>query len=568
MIPAPAEPRQGATARFGSLDWFDWLVLAATAALSTCVLVPLLVKGHTVTGGDGLYPVDQLQYLAWIRQASEHGLIANRFDMLPDTRVFLHPAFFTSGLVHGVLGIPIAASNALVWKPVAILVVFFGVRQYVRRLLPVGWPARSALLLGIFVLLPMSLILKALGAGHKVRYNLDFITSEMWPGQQLLGYEVAAVAIFSVPLLLLAVEKARGGGRPGLIALCALGAMFVMWLQPWQGVELLLIVAGVELWRWWRHSVRPNWSLTVLAAAGALPAFYYAVLQRTDPSWELYGKTNSSTADPIWDWSWWAVAICIAPFIVAGLGALKRANGDWQETAVRIWPIAVLIVYLQPFGTFPFHSIQGLSIPLAVLAVQGLTVWRPSRIPSPRWWWVAPLLLVAIVPGTVHRLSMARENIVNRTFPYALEPGEVEALTYLESDPTPGGVIGDAYGGLLLPAFAGRESYIGTRALTPDFANRTNLINRMMMGAYFVKASGKPPLPATVRDSLAFVRGSGARFIFVECGGWKGGAPDLMPMIGVLVERHYRFGCSRVYRLKETAASRRLSVRLGSADGP
>ena len=554
------------SARIRSFDWFDAVVLLATAALSVCVLVPLLLAGRTLTGGDGLYPVDQLQYLSWIRQASVHGLIANRFDMLQDTRVFLHPAFLISGVAHK-LGIPIAGANALIWKPVSILVVFFGVRQYTRRVLPGVWPARVGLVLGIFVLLPMSSIAKALGAGYKLRYNLDFITSEMWPGQQLIGYEVGAVAVFMVPLILLAVERARAGGRPGLLGICAFGALIVMWLQPWQGVELLLIVAGVELWRWWRHAIRPNWALTALAGAGALPALYYAVLQRTDPSWELYGKTNTASADPIWDWSWWAVAICIAPFVVAGWAALKRANGDWQETAVRIWPLAVLVVYLQPFGTFPFHSVQGLSVPLVVLAVQGLTVWRPGWVPSAKWW-VVPVVAFAIVPGVAHRLSMARDNIVNKTFPYSLDPGEVKALAAIEANPLPGGVIGDAYGGLLIPAYTGRESYIGTRALTPDFASRTDMINRMMMGAYFAAASGKPPLPETVAAARSFVRRSGAKFIFVECGGWKGGAPDLSVLIAPLIRESLRFGCARVYVLKDTPSSRRISNSLGRADGP
>ncbi len=549
-------------------DWFDGLVLAATAGLSACVLMPLLLTGHTITGGDGLFPVDQLQYLSWIRQASQHGLIGNRFDMVPDTRVFLHPGFLLSGLAHRWLGVPINGVNAAIWKPVSILVVFFGTRQYVRRLITGVWPERVALVLAIFVLLPMSSVFKALGAGYKLRYNLDFITSEMWPGQQLVGYEVAATAVFAVPIVLLGVERARRGGRPLLLAACALGAMLIMWLQPWQGAELLFIVAGVELWRWWRHAIRPHWPLAVMAITGAAPAVYYAALERTDPAWELYGKTNRSFADPLWDWSWLSVALCLAPFLIAAAPALRRGQGDWQQTAVRVWPVAVLVVYMQPTGTFPFHSIQGLSIPLVVLAVQGLTVWRPSWIPRPRWWWVLPVVLVATVPGTAHRLSLAKDNIDNKVFPYTLKPGEQAALKWIEASSVPGGVLADAYGGLLVPAYAGRDSFIGPRVLTPNFSERSKAMNHLMFSAFFAARSGVAPSPDAIRQAREFVSQSGGRFIFEECGGWKTGAPDLMPLIGPLVQAQRRFGCARVYVLKQTTESRRLSPLLGGTDGP
>ena len=47
---------------------------------------------------------------------------------------------------------------------------------------------------------------------------------------------------------------------------------------------------------------------------------------------------------------------------------------------MRVWPFAALAVYLAPFGTFPYHSFQGLAIPLSILAVQGVCrVWPRPR---------------------------------------------------------------------------------------------------------------------------------------------------------------------------------------------
>ena len=65
----------------------------ALAGLSLAVLAALLTKGRALTGADGVLASDQLQYFTWIREASEHGLIGNRYDFAPDDRGFLHPGF-------------------------------------------------------------------------------------------------------------------------------------------------------------------------------------------------------------------------------------------------------------------------------------------------------------------------------------------------------------------------------------------------------------------------------------------------------------------------------------------
>ena len=84
------------------LDRVELAALAALAGLSLLVLAALLTKGRALTGADGLLASDQLQYFTWIRQAGEHGLVGNEYDLAPDHRVFLHPGFLLSGLLHAV----------------------------------------------------------------------------------------------------------------------------------------------------------------------------------------------------------------------------------------------------------------------------------------------------------------------------------------------------------------------------------------------------------------------------------------------------------------------------------
>src|SRR3954447_10885282 len=119
-IAARREPRGlDSIARRLGLDRFELGVFAVLALTSLALLVPLLTRGRPLSGSDGFFPADQLQYFAWIRDASEHGLIGNRFDLAPGDRPFLHPGLLVSGAVHAATGLSIPLSY-LLWKPVAV----------------------------------------------------------------------------------------------------------------------------------------------------------------------------------------------------------------------------------------------------------------------------------------------------------------------------------------------------------------------------------------------------------------------------------------------------------------
>ena len=150
-------------------------MLVALAGLSVIVLAALLTKGRALTGADGLLASDQLQYFTWIRQASEHVLIGNEYDMAPDHRVFLHPGFLISGALHAATGISVPLSY-LLWKPVAVLLAFVATLRYARRLLPAGGQRHAALVLVLFAVMPASWIVAWTNWGGNPRqYTFDFI---------------------------------------------------------------------------------------------------------------------------------------------------------------------------------------------------------------------------------------------------------------------------------------------------------------------------------------------------------------------------------------------------------
>ena len=340
------------------LTRIEWLALISLTGLAFVVLAALLTKGRPLSGADGLLAADQLQYFAWIRDASHHLLIGNRFDLAPGDRAFLHPGFALSGGLHA-LGISVPLSY-LLWKPVAIGLTFYAALRYVRRLIPTPGARHTALILVLFGVMPASwLVAWSNWGGNPRQYTFDFISGEMWSGQYLWGYLMTAIAVFLMPLVLLAHERGRTGWA-------AAGALLLCWLQPWQGATLALIILGVAAWRR-GLTVRD----LVVAGATAPPALYYFLLGKYDPAWELAGKSNAAGAMPEWSWPWWAIALTIAPLALPAILAYRIPADGWQEKAVRVWPLAALVVYLLPFGTFPYHSFQGLAIPLSILAVQG-----------------------------------------------------------------------------------------------------------------------------------------------------------------------------------------------------
>src|SRR5436305_4181618 len=104
------------------IDWFDLGVLALFAAISVWILAidlwQVVVHGRVWTGTDGVYIVDQMQYLAWIKSASHHFLTSNMFVVQPTKADYFQPAVTLSA---GLTALGVAPSLAvLLWKPVAV----------------------------------------------------------------------------------------------------------------------------------------------------------------------------------------------------------------------------------------------------------------------------------------------------------------------------------------------------------------------------------------------------------------------------------------------------------------
>lgn len=549
VVAGPAARSRRPTAAAGrrariTLDGFELATFAVLLALSFAVLAGLLVRvwarGGVVTGGDGFFVADPLQYLNWLRQMGEHGAAANLYDLRPGPRPFVHPGLIVSGLLHR-LGLGLVVAYA-VWKPVACAALFAGVLLTARRHLQQRGDRRLALVLGLFACSPVAAVVGWAGVGGQgTKFDFDFISGELWAGSYLWGYLFTAIAVGLMPLGLLAYERGRAGGRGAMLAWAAAAGLLCAWFQPWQGATYALVLVGAEgvvLWRGRSRTAgegnaRPGGlggavrDLIGPLVGVAAPLAYYLLLSRLDASWELAGTVNDLPR-----WPWWVTVLGLAPLAVPAGFAYRLTAPDFGAVALRAWPLAGLLVFALPFGTFPFHAFQGLTIPLVVLGVLALRHQlddRPVRLAGA----IAAVLVLAVL-GTAYRVDQLRDAVNLGRQPFFLATGEHDALRWLDSQPRPGGVLTPVYSGIAIPAYTGRETWVGAQSWTPDFLTRREETEALFGGR----------LDAAQARSL--VRRSGAAFVYADCHG----RADIAALLGGIVGPAVRFGCATVYPVR------------------
>jgi hypothetical protein len=531
-------------------------VLAVLAALSMWVVATDLIEAarhHLVwTHTDGFFSGDQLQYLSWIQSSSHSVLIANLFVLRPTPADYFQPAIIISGLLTRLGMAPWLA--LMLWKPVAVLGIFAAVRAAAHRMFTQRFDRRVALVLGL-LFASLSAVYGSLGVvGDEMTMWLSW------------GYPFALMAVALIVFGLLAYDRARTAGRwawtPGLLGALA-GS-----LHPWQGELMILVVAGAELARApetvreLRDAAAAGESITRAAARWlrdprvalalgtivltAIPLIYYVALGRLDTDWGM-ARQNSKHA-----FSFTAIAIGVAPLAVFAALAYRGRSAGFLELLMRAWVPAALVIYVlsaTALSATPLHAFNGISIPLAMLAVIGVRRTGLTRIPRGKVVTVVAVLL-GVVPGNVYTMAYAH-NYTSPTVGNAdyINPSESRALNYLSTSPVPGGVLSRFYLGEGLPGLTGRHDFTGDCLWSePRCLDRASAADSLFAGRMS---------PAAARR---FVGQSGARFLLAGCQPHV----DLRRWLGSLIVDTRRFGCATVYQLVAPGPPRGPFVRARS----
>jgi hypothetical protein len=524
------------------------VLLAALAAWGVFPLVLLLIHAAQMharltgadglIGADGVLGADQLQYLAWARDAGAHGLASDLFSLTPSGHVYLEPLFAITALLWR-LGVSLPLAY-LLWKPIAIVVMFLAVVAWARRTFGDQLAARAAVVaLSLFLYTPLTALFSwaQLGSGP-FRFQLYLLGNELLAADKLWGYVPSALGLALVAVALLAVERAldpalgaararratRTGAARGPLLVAALAALIASWLHPWQGITLVLIFAGLAVVRRFR-----NWfALAIPAIGAALPLGYYYLLSHTDAAWKLASHYE-------------VIARLPALVLLAGLGPLaliailgvRRPDGVVIEQALLLWIGACFVTYFVN-DSFAPHALQGLSLPWAVLAVRG---WRRLRLP-------AVIGGVAVGVMTIPGLAYDARKFVNTAkspiVQYYLPRPDSRALDWVNREAPAGGVLAPTPFAVVIPGQTGRAVWVGHGYWSRDYPGRARQVDALFTGRM---------RPARAR---AFVSATGASLLVSDCRH----SANLTRPLGSLISSVHRFGCAWVYVLSSAQTPR------------
>jgi len=519
-VPRGGERALAAAAVAAALIW---------AALPIAVLaIHTLRHGGVLTGTDGPLPgADQLFYMDSIRQSGTHLLIADHFDLVIGQAVFLHPLYLLAGIVWR-LGVPLQGAFwalSLIAAPALAL----GALALGARCLDGTRERAAAVAVGMFFMSPLVPLLAWTGAvGAYQRFLLELPAGESMPAWQLWGYPHSAVAVGALALALTGAAGVASAARSSARRLASIAgaAALAAWLHPWQGA-IFIAVAGVLALqgRSWSLSRR----LAIPALAAAAPMAYEEILVHTDAAWHLDSIQNVAVHVSLW-----ILLVALAPIVVPALvGVRALAPGPWRTVLVA-WPLIAIVVYLLT-SEFPYHALEGISVPLAVLAVAGFRkLPRAARGRSLG----AAVVLAAVVPGAAYEITSLHDSLRTSAYAYSLSPSDNDALSYLEHAPARGGVLARYEIGIDVPAFTGRRTWDGEFTWTPDFVQRVDEAERLFQGGL---ATG---------PARRLVESIGARYALEDCGA----RADLPRLLGPLIVATTRFGCASVYELRTARA--------------
>lgn len=516
------------------LDRLELALLAAFAAASLWVVAldlwQVLVDGRVWTGTDGSFIVDQMQYLAWIVSASHHLLVANLFVLRSTPADYFQPAIAISGILTA-LGLTPTLS-LLIWKPVAVVSLFYAVRAFAHRgLRDATRPQRLAVIaLGMFF------------GSFTLIYGKLGVVGDLTATFLSWGYPFALIGVAAAIFALLAYDRARADGtvgwRPAL-----LGALAAS-LHPWQGELLIVIIVGAEALSppgalrsprlrpaaAWRSPRLRLAAITITATI--VPLVYYAALGKLDLSWELARVASKHSFPAL------AIVGAIGPLLLFALLGYRRSPAGFLDRATRLWLPAACIVYVasaSTVGATPLHAFDGITIPLAVLAVDGYrSLQWGSR--ARRRAIGAALVVIATVPATVELFASERGLVApapgNANF---ITRDESRALAFLRHDRERGGVMTRFYLGATIPARTGRATYVGDCIWSQPRCNpRAIEVQQLLNGAL-------SPGVAQI-----FVSQSHARFVLADCEE----RTELSGELGSMIASERHFGCATVYTVR------------------
>ncbi len=445
--------------------------------------------GQVYTGLHALAPVDNSVYYSYIQQIADGNfLIRDLYTSEPQSLGVFNLAWWLVGTIAKIFSL----TPPLAYHLARILLVPFltlSVWLFVSLSFTDSRRRRTAFALATFAagwgiwlvgLLPVATY-SGEGAFHTspidvwLTHPFVFHTALQSPHNVLsLGLQ-----IFGLLFTLMAFKS--GKVKYGVVA----GLAFAAWLNfhpyfaPFLGAVLLLFTVWTAMFEY-KKLGRVVGLSALIGAMSAASVFYHLSLLKDSPLLATRGAQNITLLpSPIY---WFFGLGFVAILAVYGVYIwLRKYNIKLDQTKLMVmaWVAASLILAVYP-SQFQARYLQGIMIPLAVLATVGLTPlvdrWR-AKIKRFDFKIVAPILFVLLFVGT-NFFVVGRDLIIFKKYPhYVYQPKEfVEAAIWVKENISNVGeeaiILTRSTDGLFLVGYAARKVWVGHPHETLDFKRK------------------------------------------------------------------------------------------------
>jgi hypothetical protein len=441
-------------------------------------------------------PLDGHSYLAKMRQGAEgRWLFTLPFTSEPHSGALVFLYYLFLGHLSAWLGLPdlVVYHAARSLAGVALLLVAY---HFLAKFVA-GAAARR---LG-FVLIALSS-----GVGWLLAPT-GVVSPDLWVPESNTFYSIFANPHFPLSEMLMLVvflavaapfewASAPDSGGVGRTLLAAGAAVTLAIVQPFPVVTVYgvlgvyLIACGVLAHNW----PRAVWGRAIVSGLAALPVVAYDVAiygRGAFAAWSVQNQTPSPS-----------VGLLLATYGVlwafAVIGAVQAVRTR-RGVILMVWTAVTVAGLYAPFA-LQRRLMIGLHLPVAILAVVGLTqvVW--PRLGRRRVWSTAATLALA-VPSTIVLLVVGVVGPAQHEWPLFTSTDVWSAMTYLRGQNAPDDVVLAApETSLFIPAWAGNRVIYGHPFETIDAARKRAAVEDALHGR---------------SDVADLVRQYGVRYVFV-----------------------------------------------------
>jgi hypothetical protein len=436
---------------------------------------------------------DNNVYLGLMRQAAEGKvLFTNNFTPEPNPPALFNFLYLALGRLSAWTGWTLDFTHRL-FGAVSIVLLVLAAYSFIATGIRRPFYRRFALLLACFgggLLWFCRIVLRATGFDLRPVSNW-LVELNLFHAMIVYPHFIFAAALMTGSLaLLLKSERVRRFG-PALAAGCCAAALAsshafeAVAFVPIAGMYLLLDGLGRGSFPGWNRLK----SVAIVLGLPLVVLLLNRLILAREPRWgDVVSRLNFPTPEPFRLGMGLGASFLIALLTFDGFLRMRRPSG---ERLAKAWVLTVLILAYVPYINWRWHLLNGIQIPLAVLAVQGLrrTVFRRillkrrarKRVPCrPRSIWAPPglvtamgVILLACCLSTANIFLSYRQDARLVSGPAFLPTTELAAMDWMNRQlPREALILASYTTGNYVPRLTGQRVFIGEDMLTNALPER------------------------------------------------------------------------------------------------